>query len=243
MLERLLPDGPREAGIYAQAYRLLDASNMIAYLFAGLLLPMFAHMLKHHQDIRQLLQLSYSLIAVPAIIAGCVAINYGKEIMNLLYHEHVEESSEVFSMLMSCFLAISTTYIFGTLLTANGNLRQLNIMAAGGMVFNIVVNFLLIPSLHAKGAAAASLVTQFGTALMQVLLCIKIFKLKTDFILLAKLAVFTAGAFFLNKVMSESNIQWVYSLLIAITGCVILALATRLINFRKMIHILQTDPQ
>jgi len=43
MIERLLPDklGDEQAGIYASAYRLLDASNMIAYLFSVLLLPLF----------------------------------------------------------------------------------------------------------------------------------------------------------------------------------------------------------
>ena len=48
MMERMLPEGENniQAGIYAQAYRLLDATNMIAYLFAGLLLPLFSRMLK-----------------------------------------------------------------------------------------------------------------------------------------------------------------------------------------------------
>ena len=42
MIERLLINGNIEAGIYAAGYRLLDASNMIGFLFAGLLLPMFS---------------------------------------------------------------------------------------------------------------------------------------------------------------------------------------------------------
>jgi hypothetical protein len=35
---------------------------------------------------------------------------------------------------MTGFVGISTTYIFGTLLTANGSLKQLNIMALAGMI-------------------------------------------------------------------------------------------------------------
>ena len=46
MIERMLPDGAFEAGVYVSAYRLLDASNMFAFLFAGLLLPMFAKIIK-----------------------------------------------------------------------------------------------------------------------------------------------------------------------------------------------------
>jgi len=58
MVERMLVDGEGEAGIYAGAYRLLDASNMIGVLFAGLLLPMFARMLKDGEDYLDLLRFS-----------------------------------------------------------------------------------------------------------------------------------------------------------------------------------------
>jgi len=46
MIEKLLPlDGEREAGLYASAFRLLDALNQFGYLFAVLLLPIFSRML------------------------------------------------------------------------------------------------------------------------------------------------------------------------------------------------------
>ena len=34
MVERLLPDGKMQAGIYASAYRLLDAVNVAGFLFS-----------------------------------------------------------------------------------------------------------------------------------------------------------------------------------------------------------------
>ncbi|MFK7810105.1 MAG: oligosaccharide flippase family protein, partial [Saprospiraceae bacterium] len=67
MIERMLPDGAAEAGIYAGAYRLLDASNMIGFLFAGLLLPMFARMLKAKEDYQDLLRFSLQIILAGAI--------------------------------------------------------------------------------------------------------------------------------------------------------------------------------
>ncbi|NJN78286.1 MAG: oligosaccharide flippase family protein [Saprospiraceae bacterium] len=42
MIEKLLPDGLEQAGIYAAAYRLLDAVNIFGVLFGTLLLPIFA---------------------------------------------------------------------------------------------------------------------------------------------------------------------------------------------------------
>jgi O-antigen/teichoic acid export membrane protein len=46
VIERVLPNGGEAAGIYAQAFRLLDAANMFPFLFAGLLLPIFSRMIK-----------------------------------------------------------------------------------------------------------------------------------------------------------------------------------------------------
>ena len=41
-----LIQGPSEAGVYAGSFRFFEASNMFAYLFAALLLPIFSRMLK-----------------------------------------------------------------------------------------------------------------------------------------------------------------------------------------------------
>ena len=70
MLERMLPfrEGAVEAGIYASAYRLLDAANMIAFLFAGLLLPIFAPVIKLRQHVEGMVRLSFSLLVVPALV-------------------------------------------------------------------------------------------------------------------------------------------------------------------------------
>ncbi|MEM9260079.1 MAG: oligosaccharide flippase family protein, partial [Bacteroidota bacterium] len=44
MIERLLTDGAAAADHYAAGYRLLDAMNMIGWLLAGLLIPMYARL-------------------------------------------------------------------------------------------------------------------------------------------------------------------------------------------------------
>ncbi|MFN2337169.1 MAG: oligosaccharide flippase family protein, partial [Bacteroidales bacterium] len=52
LIERLLPDGAREAGIYAQAFRLFDAFAMIPVMFGGLLLPIMSRELAAGSDIK-----------------------------------------------------------------------------------------------------------------------------------------------------------------------------------------------
>ena len=83
----------------------------------------------------------------------------------------------VFRVVIFGFIPISLTYIFGTLLTAGGYLRQLNIFAATSLVLNVVVNLLLIPRLGAVGSAWASLAAQSFMALAQLVLAIRLFRL------------------------------------------------------------------
>jgi len=62
MIERILDDGDVQSGIYAQAFRILDATNMIAFLTAGMLLPIFSRMLKHKENIEPLVNLQLWLV-------------------------------------------------------------------------------------------------------------------------------------------------------------------------------------
>lgn len=170
MIERLLPNGRTEAGVYAQAYRLLEGFNMFGYLFAGLLLPIFSRMLKNKEHVGKLVNTSFTLIFIPAIAIATISVLYPYEIMEMLYLENISESAEIFSVLMISFIAIVLTYIYGTLLTANGSLKQLNAISFIGMVVNFGLNFWLIPEQGAYGAAIATLVTQVFVILAQIII-------------------------------------------------------------------------
>jgi O-antigen/teichoic acid export membrane protein len=241
LLERLLQDGSRQAGIYAQAFRILDAVSMFALLFAGLLLPIFSKMIKQKEDIGQLTQFSFILIAVPATIAAVTSAFYNHEIMQLLYHTHVESSAGIFAVLMFGFIPISTTYIFGTLLTANGSLKQLNIMASIGMAFNIAMNLILIPRFQALGSAIASLSTQLITALIQVFLAYKIFKFKINFRLIALLLIFAGGlvaAGFFSKLLPYG---WIVKVLFMIVFGIVVSFGSGLIKIKDIYYILKYE--
>ncbi len=210
MLERMLPDGKEQAGIYAQAFRLLDAVTMFAFLFAGILLPMFSRMISKGEKINKLTQFSFSLLIVPVIIFSLTSFSYSKEIIDLLYIEHIAISANIFAILMLCFIGISTAYIFGTLLTANGNLKYLNIMALAGVTVNILLNIILIPRYQAMGSAVASLVTQSLTALIQVVLVKKVFDFRINYKKILSLILFTIIVIFLAKISVKIEVFWIY---------------------------------
>ena len=98
----------------------------------------------------------------------------------LLNEENIYKASISFKWLMLGFIGICINFIFGTLLTANGNLKQLNILAISGMILNIVLNIVLIPTHKALGSAIASLITQFVVLFAQIFLVKIIFNLKNE---------------------------------------------------------------
>jgi O-antigen/teichoic acid export membrane protein len=239
MLERILPNGATQSGIYASAYRLLDSANMISFLFAGLLLPMFARMLRHKESVEQLVKLAFTILLTPAIVITVACVFYNVDMMALLYKEHVYESAQVFSVLMGCFMATSVSYIFGTLLTANGNLFQLNLMAGSGMVFNLILNVVLIPKFMAEGAALSSLITQCITALLQVYLAQRIFKFKTNIRLLTQLFIFIPMVILLAYLSKLMIMNWFLGLILFSGASIIFAFAIGLLHIKSIFRILK----
>lgn len=234
MLERMLPDGKEQSSIYASAYRLLDAANMIAYLFAGLLLPIFARMIKLKHQVEDLVRLSFSILFILSASVAIMAVNFSEPIMQMLYEHHINESAQVFSILMSCFVFVATTYVFGTLLTANGNLKILNYMAAGGMLLNIILNIALIPHFKAVGSGMSSIITQGATAIFQVFFAQKLFKFKINLPYLGALLVFVTAAeltaLYAKMYISDLNLSLLFCM-----GCfTIYALLLRILNFKSL---------
>lgn len=242
MLERLLPFrvGANQAGIFASANRLLDAANMIPVLFAGLLLPIFARMIKLKQNVEEMVRLSFSLLVIPAIVVAVCCSCFSLELMDYLNKgNHVQESSDVFKIIIFCFVPVSATYIFGTLLTSNGSLKQLNIMAGTGMIVNIIMNLILIPKFSAVGAAISSITTQTFTALVQVFMANKAFNFTKNYKLIISIVVFIAVSFFINSIAYQLNLFWMIRFAIAAGASFIVAMALRLISVKNIYYILK----
>jgi len=239
MIERMLPDGKVQAGIYAQSFRILDAVSMMAFLFSTLLLPMFSRMIKYKDDVEGLLNMSFDLLMVPAIIFVISSYFFSKEIIDLLYTSHTEESVLVFSVLIFNFIFIAISYLYGTLLTANGSIKELNIMAGVGVVVNVVLNLLLIPVYKAWGAAFASLITQSITALLQVFLVFKIFNFNFSLSRVAKFIGFVVIGIILGFIFSEKIINKEIGYISLIFALLLFAFIFRLLSVKEFYKVLK----
>lgn len=251
LIERILPKDTSavQAGIYARAYRLFDAGNNISYLFSVILLPLFAAVIKKGEDLQSLVKQSFSIMLTMTCIIAVVCIFYSDKLMELLYtiqeNESLEtyklrtsESSNILKILMGSFVSISITYIFGTLLTANGNLKQLNIVAAIGVIINLTLNFIFIPIFEAKGAAFTSLCVQFATCAIQFLIAKRIFDLKFGISFWASIASFITLLFVSTTLLKSLNIYWIYTFLTSLAAGIFIAFITKMLDFGELKNLL-----
>lgn len=240
MIERMLPDGAHEAGIYAASFRLLDALNMFGYLFATLLLPMFAGMIRRKENVNELVKFSSELMLVMAVIGGVNCYFFRNEIMHLLYHDSNAYWAEIFGWLMLNFIPMSSIYVFGTLLTAKGSLRILNYIALSGMIINVGLNLFLIPGYGALGATFATLITQFFVATVHIAAANRQFHFEYGWKGIFKMFAFTiicVGVLFLIKF---SPYDWMLNFVFAVSTCLLVAALTKLIPIHQLFALLKS---
>jgi O-antigen/teichoic acid export membrane protein len=243
MLERLLPKGigTTQVDIYAKAFRLLDAVTMIAYLFSVILIPLFSRLIKDKSPLEGMVKLSFTIIFTISVIIATTSSFFSNQIMELLYLGQIHEAQKVFVFLIIGFIPISVTYIFGTLLTANGSLKALNLMALTGMIVNISLNFLLIPSLMAVGSAYASLFTQFITAIIQVAIAQYIFKFSINWKYIFTLLFFAAGVIIINFLATRTPWDWRIAFIGAGMASVLWAFILRLLSISGFIRLMKSE--
>jgi len=226
--------------VYSAAYRLLDASNMIGFLFAGLLLPMFSKMIKDKIKVLPLVRTSALMIWSGAITVSAICFFFQNEIMDLLYVESTTYWGEVLGVLMMSFIAVSGTYIFGTLLTANGSLNKMNRILVFAVILNVVFNFILIPKYGAWGAAWATVGTQFFAMLSQLILAQREFNWKVNFKEILRVAGFCICTVIIVFIFSKKiEMDWLMQLSASVVSAIGLAFLFKMLDWKSGLELLK----
>jgi O-antigen/teichoic acid export membrane protein len=160
LLERIYPKGTFEAGIYASAFRLLDATNMVGYLAASFLVPFIA---KHLSDrplvteavlcIRNILLTGCSLL-VPLIWV------FAGDIQRLLYHNTDAHAALVTRLCCLTLPGYFLTHVYGSALTATAKLYPFIRLVLVSVLINISLNAALIPTYGAVACCIAAVASQ-----------------------------------------------------------------------------------
>jgi O-antigen/teichoic acid export membrane protein len=238
LIERLLPDGALQAGIYAQAFRLFDAFAMIPVMFGGLLLPIMSKELAADSDIKPLASMAGRMLLAPLGVGAVTLATFPGEILDLLYISPARGAVNAFTVLMLTLVPVGVVYIFSTMLTAAGRLKLLGIITLGGMVINILMNLVLIPAFSAAGAACAAFCTQMIVALACVIAVEKnmvkmVVPGRLFLYLLMLLLTFAVG-----QLMKLLEVPWVMAAAAELIAGMALALVFRMIEPLKNLKLI-----
>jgi O-antigen/teichoic acid export membrane protein len=134
-------------------------------LVASFLLPYLA---RHHSDATAiqsaLTRARIGLIAV-SLVAVWGLFLFVQPITSLLYPGMHANVDQILPVILTALLGYSLTHIYGTALTANGELRVFQWIIAFFLLLHVVLSYCWIPQMGALGSARAAIVSQIGTGL------------------------------------------------------------------------------
>jgi len=241
MLEKIGPAGSFSAGEYAQGFRFFEAASMFAYLFAVLLLPIYSRMLKERSPVKPMVEMATRMLLGISFATAIVFLFHADFVLEWRYPDVTENSVMAFSALMVSFIGVGMFYIYGTLMTADEDLKRLNKISLIGLGVNLILNFFLIPRYGAFGAALATMVTQIFAGTAQMLRVVRRFefgvnqKLVLQFSLYV-IAVIALNVFVLEAFIADDLLRFLASVAI---GGIMLAL-TGLFSIKNFIRLLKS---
>jgi O-antigen/teichoic acid export membrane protein len=160
LLERMHHNGAHEAGIYAAAYRLLDASNMVGYLIASFFLPFVARLWTEGKSLQEIILQTRHFQLMFAVTVSAVAIIMAPWLQRILYHRNDNYDIQIMQWCLPALVGYGFTQVYGTVMTATGSVIDFCYLNFVAVVLNILMNLFLIPKYGAFGCCLAALVSQ-----------------------------------------------------------------------------------
>lgn len=238
LLERLLPDGEVQAGVYYMAFRLLDALNNFAFLFAALLLPMFSNMLGRSEDPTPLVRLGTRLLLTGSVATAVAVGKYAPEWIHWLYRDPPGEAVTALRWLIWVFVPVCLINVYAPLLTAASRLGVMNRMLAVAVALNLGLLLLLIPVMGIRGAAITALLTQGAVALGLILLSRDWWSAPSPGADLWRWMLFGLGAAALFFLPLPADTAWLFNFALAFAGMLLLAAVLGLLPARHFLQML-----
>lgn len=231
LLERIHPDGAMEAGIYASAYRLLDAGNMVGYLAASFLVPFIARNQKEKKLIGEVIINTRHALLFFGIAMASFIIMSASWVQQLLYHSNDNYNSVVIQLCIATLPAYFLVHIYGSVLTATSRFRMFITILLLSTAMNITLNLILIPIYGALGCCIAALTSQYFCSLVLLIKTSKAFSLSLAN-RSALVYLLSAGILLVLFYIGKTAFINVW-LVLAMAVCITLGLLTTQLSFTK----------
>ncbi len=149
-------------GWYAAPYRLVDSLSLLPSLIMAVMYPLFSkYYINSTESLNLAFQKSLKILIIIALPIGLGTTLLAKEIILLIYGSDYFESIIALQVLAWAGVLGIINFTPATLLNSINKQRPLMIFTFIGATVNIILNFLLIPTMSYVGAGIATIITEF----------------------------------------------------------------------------------
>lgn len=164
----------REVGIFAGAYRIIDAAMVLPVVILAAIFPVISKLAASNKDslgifIRGAFK-AFVAIALPLAISIIFLSDY---IIQIILGKEFLEASNVLRLLSFALILMFFNYLFCHILNAIHRQKWFTISLGTALVLKVYLNFALVPKMGYIGAAIATVVSEFFIFILGLFLVIK----------------------------------------------------------------------
>jgi O-antigen/teichoic acid export membrane protein len=233
MLERIY--GPKEAGLYAGAYRWLDAFMMYLWTIMPIFFAKFAFNINNKDESNKLFNSGLIICALPFIFLFSFIIFYGDKFFILFSNSDMQEiavMSTTLKILIVSALLNGFFSMFSTLINSTGFVKPMSMAVVISILLNVALNFIFIPK---YGAIAAAVNTCVSTAFLSVV-AVWMVKAKemveVSYGIIIRLLIILGLTFLTFFGFSYLSVQWISA---SVCAAIVMVTAGFLLGLKKYI--------
>ena len=160
--------GSYATGIYNATYKLIGVLTLFYGIYNAVIFPVMSKFFKNNESMLLTLyekSIKYLLLAIiPIAIA---TMYYSKDIIHLIYGHQYDAASSILSILIWTVCLLFVSGAGNTLLNASYKEVTVTKIYAIAAVFNVALNFILIPYLSYDGAAITTVLSDVLIVIIQ----------------------------------------------------------------------------
>lgn len=184
--------GDKVAGMYAGAYRWIDAVFMFLWIVMPFFFARFSYLIHDYKAQQRLFNLGQLITAIPLLFISLFVFLHGEKLF-FLFEKRSEadilQMTRVLKILFTGGAIYSVFSIFDNLMTATGFTRHVNKILGVCIVQNIVLNLIFIPLYGAEASAWATVSSYVTMALGYLFIMRRYMKIAIPWIQMLKLTL------------------------------------------------------
>ncbi len=148
-------------GWYNAAYKVIDMLGRIPFIATAALFPVMSRFFLSSKDtLKKIFQKSYYYLFVLAVPIGIGGMLLADRIIIFVFKSQFKESVIALQILIWAVVFMFVNYLIGFLLNSINKQKLFTLTTGIGALFNVILNFALIPYYSFKGAAFATVLTE-----------------------------------------------------------------------------------